>query len=339
MAEAYITVLTNDRYLPGALNVANSLRDLGTQKSLAVLVANVSAESVVLLKTVYDDVINVNAIASSSVQELADLGRPELAATYTKILVWAQEQYSKVIYLDADVLPLQLLDEYFDIDLTVDKPIAAAPDSGWPDIFNSGVFITRPSKAVLEGLLSMIQTLDSPSFDGGDQGLLNEFFLGKWKRLSFTFNVTPTAGYQYVPAFLRFFDDIKIVHFIGLNKPWISRDSSLFASGSFGKGYDVMTSLHSSWWKVFNKHYFGKSAGDIFTIADVASIEDHSMQGEAHLLSLPVLTNQWDELTIDQPEDDDPVDPGVDLKPIFPWEIAERDEAERVFTNSTDFYV
>jgi len=340
MKEAYITILINDNYLPGSLVLGNSLRDLKTNKKLAILVSNVSGESIELLKQVYDDIIPVNQILSTSFEELSILGRLDLISTFTKIFVWSQEQYSKIIYLDSDVLPIVNIDETFNVKLNENELLAASPDSGWPDIFNSGVFVTKPSKTIFNELFHLIQSDDKASFDGADQGLLNEYFLGKWKRLPFTFNVTPSAGYQYVPAFTRFAKDIKNIHFIGLNKPWLTRDSHAFASTSFGKGYDIITSIHKKWWNVFNCHYFGKIAGDIFEISKINPVEDKSNQGEGHLLKLPSnSSNQWDDLNIDIHGDD--IDDGSEAPaPIFPWEQASnRTEATRVFSEETDFYV
>lgn len=337
MTSAFITVLTNTKYLPGALTLGHSLRDFETRHKLAILVAGVSKDAIKLLKDVFDDVIDVQPILSTSLEQLNDLGRVDLVATYTKILIWKQTQYDKIIYLDSDVLPLASLDSFFDVEIDEEYPIAASPDAGWPDIFNSGVFITIPSNDTFNELMKLIQTSVSPSFDGGDQGLLNEFFLGSWKRLPFTFNVTPTAGYQYVPAFLRFKNDIKNIHFIGLNKPWLTRDSSIFAHGSFGKGYDIMTEFHQTWWSVFNKHYIGEIAGEIYQLSNTKSIEDVSDQGEGHLLDIPQLTNQWDKLTISDKGEND-VDETQEIPAIFPWE-GKRSQAERVFDQSTDFHV
>jgi hypothetical protein len=36
------------------------------------------------------------------------------------------------------------------------------------------------------------------TWDGGDQGLLNEWRGSDWNRLSFTYNTTPTAAYTSV---------------------------------------------------------------------------------------------------------------------------------------------
>jgi glycogenin glucosyltransferase len=54
---------------------------------------------------------------------------------------------------------------------------------------------------------------------GGDQGLLNQYFKN-WNRIPFVYNVTPTATYSYAPAFQRFKAEIRLIHYIGLDKPW-----------------------------------------------------------------------------------------------------------------------
>lgn len=72
------------------------------------------------------------------------------------------------------------------------QTFAAAPDSGWPDAFNSGFLIATPAEATFDALMGMMA--QRGSWDGGDQGLLNDFF-PDWHRLSFTYNVTPSAYY------------------------------------------------------------------------------------------------------------------------------------------------
>lgn len=79
---------------------------------------------------------------------------------------------------------------------SLDVPFAAAPDQGWPDCFNSGLMLLTPSVEVFDALLERNST-EGGSWDGGDQGLLNDHF-PNWHKLAFTFNVTPSAFYQYV---------------------------------------------------------------------------------------------------------------------------------------------
>ncbi len=117
------------------------------------------------------------------------LGRPDLSKALSKLHVFRLTQYDKVIFFDADTLALRPLSSLF----SLTDNFAAAPDSGWPDSFNSGLMVLEPSEADFEGLVSMMQ--DKGSWDGGDQGLLNDYFQGKWHRLSYGFNVTPSAYY------------------------------------------------------------------------------------------------------------------------------------------------
>ena len=84
------------------------------------------------------------------------------------------------------------------------EELSAAPDVGWPDCFNSGVFVYKPSAETFGKLIQFAAT--TGSFDGGDQGVLNSFFSG-WatgdssKRLPFLYNTASTATYSYMPAF------------------------------------------------------------------------------------------------------------------------------------------
>ena len=74
-------------------------------------------------------------------------------------------------------------------------PLAACPDVAWPDAFNSGMLVAKPSDETFKGLCELM--VESGSWDGGDQGLLNDFF-PNWHRLPFIYNVTPTAYYTCV---------------------------------------------------------------------------------------------------------------------------------------------
>lgn len=59
------------------------------------------------------------------------------------------------------------VDELFDR-----EEFSAAPDSGWPDCFNSGVFVFRPSLRTYNLLLQF--AAEHGSFDGKGQGVRNE---------------------------------------------------------------------------------------------------------------------------------------------------------------------
>jgi glycogenin len=221
---AYITLLYNDAYLLGVLVVAEALKSQGcTYPRLIMVTSQVSQRSLDLLAHMYDEIIQVNGLESDeSGQAFQLLGRPELGLTFTKIHAWNQTRYSRLVYLDADTLPVCNIDGLFDQLKSHDpRHVAAAPDIGWPDIFNSGVLVLNTSKFVFNELVARSRV--NESFDGGDQGLLNQYFSGdRWFRLPFTFNVTPSSAYQYQPAYRFFKKSVSIIHFTGDLKPWFS---------------------------------------------------------------------------------------------------------------------
>ncbi len=112
-----------------------------------------------------------------------------MALVLTKLHVFRLIEYQKVIFLDADVLPLQPLAHLFQIP----HEFAAVPDVGWPDIFNSGLMLLQPGNDKFKEVVSLAQS--KGSWDGGDQGILNEWRGRDWHRLSFVYNTTPTAAY------------------------------------------------------------------------------------------------------------------------------------------------
>ena len=64
------------------------------------------------------------------------MGRAELGVTWTKLNAWKLTEYAKMIFMDADMICVQNIDELFERD-----EISAVPDCGWPSIFNSGLFV------------------------------------------------------------------------------------------------------------------------------------------------------------------------------------------------------
>uniref|UniRef100_A0A8C6C2J2 glycogenin glucosyltransferase n=1 Tax=Monodon monoceros TaxID=40151 RepID=A0A8C6C2J2_MONMO len=217
--QAFVTLATNDVYCQGALVLGQSLRDHRATRRLVVLVTpQVSNLLRVILSRVFDEIIEVNLIDSVDYIHLAFLKRPELGVTLTKLHCWTLTHYSKCVFLDADTLVLSNIDELFSR-----RELSAAPDPGWPDCFNSGVFVFQPSLET-HGLLLQHAT-DHGSFDGADQGLLNSFF-SNWstadiqKHLPFIYNLSSNTAYTYSPAFKQFGSSAKVVHFLGSSKPW-----------------------------------------------------------------------------------------------------------------------
>ncbi|KAL4241793.1 hypothetical protein ABKN59_000729 [Abortiporus biennis] len=261
---AFVTLVSSDSYLPGALTQAAALREVhpsppvdpevAFQTVCLVTPETVDVSSIKALRNAFDLVVGVEIIEQLDNRGLQLLGRPDLHSVLTKLHIFRLTQYSKIIFLDADVLPIRPLSHLFKLP----HEFSAAPDVGWPDIFNSGVLVLSPGDDKFNELNELFKT--KGTWDGGDQGLLNEWRGSNWNRLSFTYNTTPTAAYTYAPAYERFGSQISAIHFIGPNKPWKSipfRDPGLkYAETPHGvqQAYDY-SSLLDRWFEVYDRHY------------------------------------------------------------------------------------
>lgn len=250
MAEAWVTLSTNDSYSVGALTLAASLRRVGTTRQLVCMVTKGVGEGMIkCLEKKFDHVVKVEELDSNDAANLKLLDRHDLGITFTKIRCWTLTQFTKCVLLDADVLALSHCDELFDR-----EELSAAPDAGWPDCFNSGVFVFKPSAETYSNILKFAG--EEGSFDGGDQGLLNSYF-HEWatkdiaKHLPFTYNMVASATYSYLPAYKKFGKTVKIVHFIGATKPW------LVNFGNNGQPQIGTSEFHTKnhlqlWWQIFS---------------------------------------------------------------------------------------
>lgn len=268
---AFVTLVSSDAYLPGALAQVAALRDLHTAPDAHNVVylclvtpETVDVSTIKLLRKAFDLVVGVEVLEDVDERGLKLLGRPDLTTVLTKLHVFRLVQYSKIIFLDADVLPLRPLTHLFQLP----HEFSAAPDVGWPDIFNSGVLVLSPGEDKFNELNDLLKS--KGTWDGGDQGILNEWRGNNWNRLSFTYNTTPTAAYTYAPAYERFGSQISALHFIGKNKPWNSiAYRAPFATKSTAKettdGHTVQQaydydSLVDRWYAVYDKHYRSQPA-------------------------------------------------------------------------------
>lgn len=217
-SEAFVTMCRNNAEALGCLVVGTSLLLCRTTRTLCVLVSDgVSNAFRGPLASVFHVVQCVRALDSLGTTKLALLEQPELGISFEKLNIWRLVQFNKCVFLNPDTVVIQNCDELFGFD-----ELSAVPDVGWPDCFNSGVFVFVPSIQTFWQLLEFAEK--QGSYDGGDQGLLNSYY-SNWsedltKKLSFIYNLMANVSYTYTPAFKQFGRNVKIVQFHGSFKPW-----------------------------------------------------------------------------------------------------------------------
>jgi len=265
---AYVTLATNDENAKGAIVLAKSLRNHQLSSDVdivAITTPQVSFNVSQSMRHVFDHVMEVDVYNCDNYAHSTMTKRPELGKTLTKIHCWTLKNYQKCVFMDPSTMVLQNIDDLFNR-----EEFSAVADAGWPDIFNTGVFVFKPSNETFENLVKLAN--EEGSYDGTDQGLLNSYF-SNWskediiKHLSFLYNLQATSTYTYSPAFARFGKDTKVIHFVGENKPW-----STYSSG--GSYSDFM----SMWKGLYEKKSVeGKSAWtvDQMTMSGQHTAEDY----------------------------------------------------------------
>lgn len=298
--QAFVTLATNDSYARGAMVLGKSLRNHSTSKKLVALIGpQVSEPSQSVLKKIYDEVRVVDVLDSGDTAHLAMMKRPDLGVTFTKLHCWTLVQYSKCVFMDADTLVLSNIDELFDR-----EELSAAPDPGWPDCFNSGVFVYRPSMETYGKLLQYCT--EHGSFDGGDQGVLNGYF-GDWstadisKHLPFIYNLSSIAIYTYLPAFKQYGGNAKVVHFLGKTKPWSYTfdTEAKQISGSVQEATSHHTFL-MDWWILYSNDVvpmLQEQYGDQPFHSGCVKGESSSLHAQAHqpLMSSEERKQKWEQ--------------------------------------------
>jgi len=262
--QAYVTFIADDWYALGALVMAHSLRFNGAKRKLIVLVTeSVSDKAISALQAVYDEVRrgdhipNPNMDPSFRNKYNPDLSRmyplwrpsPYHGVLYTKLSIWNFTEFSKVVYLDSDLIILKPIGELF-----LRPTLTAAPDLMPPDTLNSGVMVIEPDEEFYEYLLK--RKLNTASYNGGDQGFINSIYFNWFQlpnvhRLPYSYN-TQTKMREIDPAaWVKIIEDIRILHY-SPTKPWRDVDC---VDPKFKE-------LHQLWWQVFQLFYSSLSSSN-----------------------------------------------------------------------------
>ncbi|TVU29697.1 hypothetical protein EJB05_21276 [Eragrostis curvula] len=168
--EAYATILHSEQlYACGAITAAQSIRMAGSDRDLVALVdETISARHRSALES-----------AGWKVRTIRRIRNPRASRhaynewNYSKFWLWTLTDYDRVIFLDADLLVQRRMEPLFGM-----PEVSATGNNG--SYFNSGVMVVEPCNCTFALLAEHVGDIES--YNGGDQGYLNEVF-SWWHRL------------------------------------------------------------------------------------------------------------------------------------------------------------
>lgn len=139
--------------------------------------------------------------------------RVEIGETLTKLWVFGLTSLDRVVYLDADCMVRQPVDDLFDR-----NGFCCAPDcieDSDTARFNTGVMAFDPSKEIRDLIYEKAHSTDS--YDHGDQGLLNNLLAPIVSFLPVEYNLTRHYGLFHGPDAHP--SSARIIHYT-VKKPW-----------------------------------------------------------------------------------------------------------------------
>ncbi|XP_073153494.1 UDP-glucuronate:xylan alpha-glucuronosyltransferase 1 isoform X2 [Henckelia pumila] len=242
--EAYATILHSAHvYVCGAIAAAQSIRMVGSTRDLVILVD----------ETISDYHRSGLELAGWKVRTIQRIRNPKAEKdaynewNYSKFRLWQLTDYEKIIFIDADLILLRNIDFLFEM-----PEISATGNNG--TLFNSGVMVIEPSNSTFQLLMDHINEIES--YNGGDQGYLNEIFTW-WHRIpkhmnflkNFWFGDDDAVKQKKIHLFKAEPPILYVLHFLG-NKPWMC-----FRDYDCNWNVDILQEFaidiaHKRWWKV-----------------------------------------------------------------------------------------
>lgn len=252
---AYFTLLNDDSYMDGCLGLYQSFVKTKSKYPFIVLIAT-------------DPTTGQLSISDKNFKTLNDLGiktilKPAICASdrittyntklglstwnkcFDKFYLFLETDFDRIIYLDADILLLQNIDELFlsspEILCAIDPAVLfnIEPFKNFTTI-NAGVMVLTPRIELFNILMDLLHKYENQEEPYKvpicDQFLINEYILSNTVNKQeplFTLGSEYNLFAPYYDNYNIAFEDIKVIHYAGMKKPWMLTEEEVNLISNF----------------------------------------------------------------------------------------------------------
>jgi len=269
---AYVTFLAGcGDYVKGVVGLAKGLRKVNSAYPLVVAVLpDVPEDHRLQLRRQGCIVRQIQPIHPPDNE--VQFSMPYYVLNYSKLRIWEFEEYSKMVYLDADIQVFDNIDHLFDLrdgyfyavmDCFCEKTWSHTPQYkigycqqcpdkvSWPiqlgqppsPYFNAGMFVFEPSQLTFDCLLETLMVTVPMPF--AEQDFLNIFFENIYKPIPLVYNFVMAMLWRHPQNVI--FDRVKVVHYCAAgSKPW------RFNGKEKNMEREDIKTLVQKWWDIYN---------------------------------------------------------------------------------------
>ena len=229
----YMTILTNESYIPGCMALARSLVEVNSQYKLSILVPEDKKDALYnqlekygLFKTV-GDYCFIETQPNITLPEKVLLKDYYWNETFFKLQVVRCYHYKKIIFIDSDQMLIKNIDHLFD------RPHMTATICGkclhpdWLDL-TSGLMVIEPNEVFYNHLVECVEPAVKRKYDAGqnvgDQDVFHQA-MPEWRDLA---ELHLPEKYDIFWSMIEILcktenistDEFYMIHFQGKEKPW-----------------------------------------------------------------------------------------------------------------------
>ncbi len=223
---SYVTIVSTNEYLIGAIALNESLRRVNSEYPLTVVLSVNVDEN-------YENFLHSYGIKYIRLTKCIKLPtsnkNPEYFHwnnTFDKLFIFELTQFKKIVFLDSDMMVVNNIDHLFQKEHTSAVISDRINDESCTE-FNSGLMVIVPENGILIKMTNIIDLVASKLDNFGDQDIIRLFF-SNWKEnkgleLDLGYNVYfPDVDVLFDRGYsLRGPQRIYIIHFVGTKKPWM----------------------------------------------------------------------------------------------------------------------